>query len=196
MADDSLKFLIDADHGQFYVQDLEPYDAWMAEHAMDPDLPPAGWTDEAVHVHRIGVEPHSISVGTAWDDMVESLITIHTSAPMIESAAEHIVEVDLAAPIGQLAVSSPGVHPEDGPSMTVPLGCCEPGSPTSRLIHRPSTPMAAPAITSSIESTSGPLTGHAGSSSSNRAQIPGQDRSSRHRLCRARQPPHSPDQAC
>ncbi|KOV10720.1 hypothetical protein ADK60_37415 [Streptomyces sp. XY431] len=31
MADGSLKFLIDADHGQFYVQDLEPYDAWMAE---------------------------------------------------------------------------------------------------------------------------------------------------------------------
>lgn len=92
----------------------------MAEHAMDPDLPPAGWTDEAVHVHRIGVEPHSISVGTARDDMVESLITIHASAPVIEPTAEHIVEADLDAPTGQLAMSSPGVDPEDGPTMTVP----------------------------------------------------------------------------
>ncbi|MER7585046.1 hypothetical protein [Kitasatospora sp. NPDC097691] len=137
MADDSLKFLIDADHGQFYVQDLEPYDAWMAEHAMDPDLPPAGWTDEAVHVHRIGVEPHSISVGTARDDMVESLITIHTSVPMIESAAEHIVEVDLAAPTGRLALSSPGVHPEDGPSLTVPAGLLR-----ARVSYIPSDPPA------------------------------------------------------
>jgi hypothetical protein len=47
--------MIDADHGQFYVQDLDPYDAWIAEHAVDPDLAPAGWTDEAVYVHRIGV---------------------------------------------------------------------------------------------------------------------------------------------
>ncbi|WP_435229287.1 hypothetical protein [Streptomyces sp. Tue6028] len=122
MADASLKFLIDADHGQFYVQDLEPYDAWMAKHATDPDLPPAGWTEEAVHVHRIGVEPHSISVGTARDDMVESQITLHESAPMTEPTAEHIVEADLDASTGQLAVSSPGVLPEDGPSMSVPSG--------------------------------------------------------------------------
>ncbi|MEU6669508.1 hypothetical protein [Streptomyces sp. NPDC046727] len=87
--------MIDADHGQFYVQDLDPYDAWIAEHATDPDLPPAGWTKEAVHVHRIGVEPHSISVGTARDDMVESLITVHTSAPTTDPTAEHIVETDL-----------------------------------------------------------------------------------------------------
>ncbi|MFJ8364591.1 hypothetical protein [Streptomyces sp. NPDC093984] len=137
MADDSLKFLIDADHGQFYVQDLEPYDAWMAEHAMDPELPPAGWTDEAVHVHRIGVEPHSISVGTARDDMVESLITVHVSAPLIELTAVHIVEVDLDAPTGQLAVSSPGVHPEDGPGMTVPAGLLR-----ARVSYVPSDPPA------------------------------------------------------
>jgi hypothetical protein len=117
-----MKFLIDADHGQFYVQDLEPHDAWMAEHVTDPDLPPAGWTEEAVHVHRIGVEPHSISVGTARDDMVESQINVHESAPMVEPTAEHIVEADLDASTGQLAVSSPGVLPEDGPSMTVPSG--------------------------------------------------------------------------
>ncbi|WP_306192581.1 hypothetical protein [Streptomyces sp. MK5] len=137
MADASLRFLIDADHGQFYVQDLEPYDAWTAEHAMDPDLPPAGWTEEAVHVQRIGVEPHSISVGTARDDMVESLITVHTSAPMTEPTAEHIVEADLNAPTGRLSVSSPGVLPEDGPGMTVPAGLLR-----ARVSYVPSDPPA------------------------------------------------------
>jgi hypothetical protein len=105
-----LKFLIDADHGQFYVQDLEPYDAWMAEHATDPDLPPAGWTEEAVHVHRIGVEPHSIAVGTARDDMVESQITVHASAPMTERGrrvradaeeAREAAEREFLAPLGE-----------------------------------------------------------------------------------------------
>lgn len=114
--------MIDADHWQFYVQDLKPYDAWMAEHATDPDLPPAGWTDEAVQIHRIGVEPHSISVGTARQDLVESLITVHASAPATEPAAEHIVETDLDAPTGHLAMSSPGLDPADGPSLTVPAG--------------------------------------------------------------------------
>ncbi|MFE9866871.1 hypothetical protein ACFYPZ_29715 [Streptomyces sp. NPDC005506] len=105
--------MIDADHGQFYVQDLDPYDAWIAEHAMDPDLAPAGWTDEAVYVHRIGVEPHSISVGTARDDMVELLITVNASAPTTDPAG---------APTGQLTMSSPGTDPADGPSLTVPAG--------------------------------------------------------------------------
>lgn len=114
--------MIDADHGQFYVQDVEPYDAWIRVHAMDPDLPPAGWTDEAMHIHRVGIEPHSIAVGTARDDMVESLITIHPSAPALESTAEHIVEVDLDAPTGHLTMSSPGVDPADGPTMAVPAG--------------------------------------------------------------------------
>ncbi|REF00730.1 hypothetical protein [Thermomonospora umbrina] len=120
MADASLKFLIDADHGQFYVQDLEPYDAWMTDHAMDPGRPPAGWTDDAVNIHRIGVEPHSISVGTTRDDMVEALITVHAFEPVTEPTAEHIVETDLDAPTGLLSISSPGVDPDDGPSLTVP----------------------------------------------------------------------------
>ncbi|MFD5813985.1 hypothetical protein [Streptomyces sp. NPDC127038] len=122
MTDDALRFLIDADHGQFYVQDLDPYDAWMGDDATDRDLPPAGWTEEAVFVHRIGVEPHSISVGTARDDMVESLITVHASAPTVEPTAEHVVEADLDAPTGRLALYSPGVLPEDGPAVTVPAG--------------------------------------------------------------------------
>ncbi|GGS90043.1 hypothetical protein [Streptomyces cinerochromogenes] len=111
--------MIGADHGQFYVQDLEPYDAWIAGHKTDPDLPPAGWTQEAVYVHRIGVEPHSISVGTARNDMVESLITVHTSAPTTDLTAEHIVETHLDAPTGQLTMSSPGTDPADGPSGVV-----------------------------------------------------------------------------
>jgi hypothetical protein len=89
---------------------------------MDPDLPPAGWTKEAIYVHRIGVEPHSISVGTARDDMVESLITVHSSAPAMHPMADHIVEADLDVPTGHLTMSSPGVDPADGPSLTVPAG--------------------------------------------------------------------------
>lgn len=122
MTETSLRFLIDADHGQFYVQDLDPYDEWMAEHAIDPDLPPAGWTEEAVHIHRVGVEPHSISVGTARDDMVDALINVHASAPTTDPSAEHIVETDLDTPTGKISMSSPGVDPADGPNLTVPAG--------------------------------------------------------------------------
>ncbi|MFE3263676.1 hypothetical protein [Streptomyces sp. NPDC059215] len=122
MADVSLRFMIDADHGQFYVQDFDPYDAWIAEHAADSDLAPAGWTKEAVYVQRIGVEPHSISVGTARDDVVESVITVHASAPTKNPTDEHIVETDLHAPTGQLTMSSPGTDGADGPSLTVPAG--------------------------------------------------------------------------
>lgn len=127
--------MIDADHGQFYVQDLDPYDAWTAEHATDPDLKPGGWTKEAVYIHRIGVEPHSISVGTARDDMVESLITAHSAAPMLEATAEHIVETDIDVPTGKLTMSSPGVDPADGPSLTVPAGLLR-----ARVSYLPSEP--------------------------------------------------------
>ncbi|TCN37853.1 hypothetical protein EV644_15022 [Kribbella orskensis] len=112
--------MIDADHGQFYLQDFPAYDDWMATHAMDPNLPPAGWTHEAVHIHRIGVEAHSISVGTARDDLVESLINVHASAPVLEPSAEHVVEADLDVPNGELTVYSPGVDPAEGPTLTVP----------------------------------------------------------------------------
>ncbi|MEU4287040.1 hypothetical protein AB0E63_02360 [Kribbella sp. NPDC026596] len=134
----SLRFLIDADHGQFYVQDFELYRAWIAEHAIDPDLPPAGWTHEAVYVHRVGVEPHSIAVGTARDDLVESLITVHASTPIIEASAEHIVEADLDVPSGELAVYSPSVDPVDGPSLAVPAGLLR-----ARVSYIPSPPPTA-----------------------------------------------------
>jgi hypothetical protein len=137
VADTSLKFLIDADHGQFYVQDLDRYDVWVADHGFDPERPAAGWTDDAVMIHRIGLEPHSIAVGTARDDLVEAQITVHASAPVLESAAVHIVEADLDAPTGQLAVSSPGVDPADGPSMAVPAGLLR-----ARISYLPSEPAA------------------------------------------------------
>ncbi|MBS2531623.1 hypothetical protein KGQ20_02435 [Catenulispora sp. NF23] len=134
MADLSLKFLIDADHGQFYVQDLDPYEVWLEDHGFDPQ-PAGGWTDDALTVHRIGLEPHSISVGTARDDLVEAQIIVHTSAPALDSAAVHIVEADLDAPTGHLAVSSPGVDPADGPSIVVPAGLLR-----ARVSYVPSEP--------------------------------------------------------
>lgn len=151
----SLRFLIDADHGQFYVQDFELYGAWIAEHAIDPDLPPAGWTHEAVYVHRVGVEPHSIAVGTARDDLVESLITVHASTPIIEASAEHIVEADLDVPSGELAVYSPRVDPVVGRVSPCQLDYYVPGSPTSRRRRPPPKSTAAPVTTSSIKSTFG-----------------------------------------
>ncbi len=65
---------------------------------------------------------HSISVGTARDDLVESLITIHASAPTAGQTAEHIVETDLLALTGELTMSRPRVDPADGPSLTAPAG--------------------------------------------------------------------------
>jgi hypothetical protein len=43
----------------------------MLSHGADPDLAPAGWSKEAVHVHWIGVEPYSLAIGTARRDIVE-----------------------------------------------------------------------------------------------------------------------------
>ena len=117
-----MQFIIDADHAQFYIQDLEPYETWIRQHGMDPGLDPAGWTEEAVFLHRIGVEPHSISVGTARDDLVESVITVHDLAPTADPTAEHVVEADLETSTGRLTVYSPGVDPQDGPSVSVPRG--------------------------------------------------------------------------
>lgn len=144
MADASLTFIIDADHGQFYVQDLDPYDAWLARRGTDPDVPPAGWTDDAVYVHRIGIEPHSIAVGTARDDLVEARITVYATTPTTDPTAEHIVETDLDVPTGSLAVSSPGVDPADGPSLTVPAGLLR-----ARVSYVPSEPPA-------VETNGGP----------------------------------------
>jgi hypothetical protein len=121
-------------YAQFCVQDVDPYDAWMAEHATDPGLPPGGWSGEAVQTHRIGLEPHSISVGTARDDTVETLIAVHASPPTVEPTAEHIVEADLDTPTGKLSTFSIG---DAGHTMTVPAGLLR-----ARISYIPSEPLA------------------------------------------------------
>ena len=109
-----------ADYGQFYVQDTDAHDAEMrAGAAMAPDRSPAGWTDEAVQVHRIGVEPHSISVGTARADVVETVLHVHSAPPSPLTEAEHIVEADIDIPNG--AVSVVGCTDIPGPEHQVPV---------------------------------------------------------------------------
>lgn len=61
-----VRVVLFADYGQFYVQDINAHDrAMRAGAAMNPDLLAGGWTEDGVQIHRIGLEPHSISVGTA-----------------------------------------------------------------------------------------------------------------------------------
>ncbi len=62
--------------------------------AMDPDRPAGGWADAAVQVPRIGLEPHSISVGTAREDLVETVLAVHTSPPQLTANAKHAVEAE------------------------------------------------------------------------------------------------------
>ena len=84
----------------------------MRSHGTDPELAPAGWTSEAVHIHRIAVEPHSLAVGTARDDMVEATLRLHPVEPPDEMKdAEHIVEADLDLPNGDMAVYGPADDP-------------------------------------------------------------------------------------
>ena len=64
--------LVFADYYQFYIQDAAAHDQEMRSGgATNPDRPPAGWTEESEQI-RIGVEPHSVSVGTARRDVVEN----------------------------------------------------------------------------------------------------------------------------
>ncbi|MBF9130250.1 hypothetical protein I0C86_14985 [Plantactinospora sp. S1510] len=85
-----------ADYGQFYLQDSQAHNAAMrAGAATDPTRAAGGWTDEAVRLHRIGLEPHSISVGAARSDFVETALSVHETAPAIVPEAEHVVEADL-----------------------------------------------------------------------------------------------------
>jgi hypothetical protein len=125
-----------ASHFQFYVQDVDAYDTWMrAGAAMDPDLPPAGWTEEAGQIHRIGVERYSISVGTARYDFVETVLRIGESAPELDERAEHIVEASLDVPSG--VVSVVGCLEESGPEHRVALPA---GSYRVRVSYLPGDP--------------------------------------------------------
>jgi hypothetical protein len=73
-------------------------------------LPAAGWTREASDRHRIGVEPHSISVGSARIDVVETVLRI---LPEARAAAGHVIEADLEVVSG--SVSLVGCTEDPGP---------------------------------------------------------------------------------
>jgi len=125
-----------ADHGQFYVQDVEAHDQEMRSGgAMDPDRAPAGWTYEAVHLHRIGVEPHSISVGTARSDFVETSLELHAAPPRELPQAEHIVEADMQIPTGALSIH--GCFEDPGPEQRVNI---QAGRYRVRVSYVPSDP--------------------------------------------------------
>jgi hypothetical protein len=101
------RFTVVAEYCQFYLADLQAHEQWMRLHAADPDLSPGGWTREAAQFHLIGVEPHSLSVGTARDDMVETMLRIHPAEPGSRAEdAEHIVEADIDLPNGNIAIYS------------------------------------------------------------------------------------------
>ena len=133
-----VRVVLFADYGQFYVQDVDAHDrAMRAGAAMDPDLPAGGWTDDAVQVHRIGLEPHSISVGTARTDLVESVLAIHTDPPNLNANAGHIVEADLDIPTGVTSIVGCTQPPQ--PEHGLAVG---PGQYRARISYIPSAPPA------------------------------------------------------
>ena len=117
------RLIVFADYYQFYLQDLQAYLDWLGSHGTDPDLPPAGWTSEAVDTHRIGVEPNSLSVGTARKDWVEVTLRFHPGEPPAwATEAEHVVEADLDVPNGDLAVYGPTDDPDHGHHISTARG--------------------------------------------------------------------------
>jgi hypothetical protein len=127
-----------ADYGQFYVQDADAHGrAMRAGAATDPDRPAGGWTEEAVALHRIGLEPHSISVATARSDLVETALAVHTGPPLLSADAEHVVEADLDVPTGVAWIVGCTEPPRPEDAVTVP-----PGRYRARVSHVPSAPPA------------------------------------------------------
>jgi hypothetical protein len=105
----SQRLIVFADYCQFFLQDLDAHGAWMRSHGAYPELAPAGWTEEAVYGHRIGVEPYSLAIGTARRDNVEVSLRISRRAPAADpEGAEHVVEADLGLPGGDLAICEVG----------------------------------------------------------------------------------------
>jgi hypothetical protein len=138
---DVRRLTILADHYAFYLQDLQAYGQWMRAHGTDPDLPPSGWTSGAVHIHRIAVEPYSLTVGTARDDGVEAELRLHRAEPTTwVPDADHVVEADLEAPNGDLAVYGPA----DDPGQELHLSIA-PGGYRVRVSYLPSEPPASEA---------------------------------------------------
>ena len=125
--------VIDADHSQFYIQDLDGQAA--AEADEDYDWPEA-WSEQAVLVDRIGLDgPCSIAVGTARSDHVETTLQVHDGGEPPLAEAEHIVEADLAVPSGVVHVF--GCMERPGPEHRVEIPA---GQYRIRVSHVPSGP--------------------------------------------------------
>lgn len=125
-----------ADYGQFYLQDLAAYTHWLQSDGMADYFSPGGWTPEANDLYRIGVEPHSIAVGTARIDLVEVVLHLHHREPPPNlEPADHVVEADLNLPGGNLAIFGPTVDPGTEQQLTI-----APGYYRARVSYLPSEP--------------------------------------------------------
>ena len=130
------RLVVFADYCQFFLQDLKAHGIWMRSPGADPALAPAGWTEEAVYGHRIGVELYSLAIGTARRDIVEISLRVCPSAPAADlDGAAHVVEADLGLPGGDLAVC--GVADDPGEEHHVRVAA---GSYRVRVSYRPSGP--------------------------------------------------------
>jgi hypothetical protein len=113
-----------ADYAQFCIRDADAHDAAMrAGAAIDPNRAPGGWTKDASRLHRIGLEPHSISVGTARIDVVEILLRTHETPPHLLPHAEHVVEADLDVTTGRVCIVGCLEAPTPEQEMSLAPGC-------------------------------------------------------------------------
>ncbi|SFW89976.1 hypothetical protein [Amycolatopsis australiensis] len=118
-----MHLVVHADQRQFSVRDSASR------------LTGSGWTPAAVELHRIGVESGGIAIATARSDLVESSLTVLSSAPPVLAGAEHVVEADLAVPSGSLVVSGPADYPSQEQVLRV-----EPGRYRARVSYVPAGP--------------------------------------------------------
>ncbi|MFD9891113.1 hypothetical protein ACFWY9_17355 [Amycolatopsis sp. NPDC059027] len=99
-------FVVHADYRQFSLRDKASHQSWLRTHPRR-DV----WTDEAVTRHRIGAEPHSLSIGTARSDLVEVIVNVGDTPPAVLADADHVVEADLDVPSGELSLFGPADYP-------------------------------------------------------------------------------------
>ncbi|MBB4966441.1 hypothetical protein [Saccharothrix violaceirubra] len=129
------RFEVFADFSQFMIADLRPHHAWLDTDEGDDDEP-AGWTEEAVLVHRLGVQPHQLAIATDRPEVAETVeVVLHvgrTPPGDLLPEAGHVVEADLSLPTGVLSVFGPS---DDEHAMRlVPLA---PGRYRARVSHLP-----------------------------------------------------------
>lgn len=110
--------LLFADFYRFCLRD--------AATAAPADLDPAaaGW--------GVAASEQRIAVGTARNDLVETILRRHPGPPPLVAEAEHIVEADLEVPTGVLAM-----HGRTGPEDELPV---TPGRYRVRVSYQPSDP--------------------------------------------------------